>query len=60
MYSIKDIQSLFLSYFSGCYDVAEEQEISKVIKEIEEQAVQIKRHEEHGVWLFLHRNRIHG
>ena len=49
MYSIKDIQSLFLSYFSGCYDVAEEQEISKVIKEIEEQAVQIKRHEEHGI-----------
>ena len=49
MYSINYIQSLFLSYFSGCYDVAEEQEISKVIKEIEEQAVQIKRHEEHGI-----------
>ena len=39
MYSIKDIQSLFLSYFSGCYDIAEEQEISKVIREIEERAV---------------------
>ena len=54
MYSIKDIQSLFLSYFSGCYDVAEEQEISKVIKEIEEQAVQIKRHEEQAVEIKRH------
>ena len=34
MYSIKDIQSLFLSYFSGCYDVAEEQEISKGRKQL--------------------------
>ena len=49
MNSITDIQSLFLSYFSGCYDVAEEQEINKVIKEIEERAVQSKRHEEHDI-----------
>ena len=49
MNSITDIQSLFLSYFSGCYDVAEEQEINKVIKEVDERAVQIKRHEEHDI-----------
>ena len=49
MNSITDIQSLFLSYFSGCYDVDKEQEINKVIKEIDEQAVQSKRHEEHGI-----------
>ena len=49
MNSIIDIQSLFLSYFSGCYDVAKEQEINKVIKEIEERAVQSKRYEEHDI-----------
>lgn len=49
MNSIIDIQSLFLSYFSGCYDVSKEQEINKVIKEIDERAVQIKRHEEHDI-----------
>lgn len=49
MNSIKDIQTFFLSYFSGCYDMAEEQEISRVIKEIEERAIQDKRHKEHDV-----------
>lgn len=49
MNNIEDIQSLFLSYFSGCYDMAKEQEISKVIREIEERAIQNKRHKEHDV-----------